>query len=313
MLKQILGFIYLLMVLTMSVSCSQRENSTDKEPDSNVLINPLPEIKHITIIVGTHHYSPHKSMPLLKTELEKFGFKVTLINPQWDPEKEIDKGLPGLEVLEETDLAIFFIRWLQLEGEQHQHLVDYIESGKPVVGFRTSGHGFNYSLDNPKSELNNGFGRDILGSPYLIHLVGNTKVSISQGQEKHPILNGVSGNWTAHGTLYLTNIQAGVTPLLEGTGSSKRTGIITNQFGSHNLTKTMTDHIAWTWTNIHGGKTFYTSLGHELDFGVEQSMRVMINGIHWALDAPIPSANTEIGTYKIIKPKKTKNKKKDVK
>lgn len=261
--------------------------------------------KHITIVVGTKHYSPAKSMPGLKKELEKFGFKVTLLSPDWDPEKD-KRGIPGLEVLADSDLAVFFTRWLQLDEEQLNHVMSYVKAGKPVVGLRTSGHGFNYPKENPNSSLNVGFGRDILGSPYLIHLSGRTELQVIEDEKDHPILTGISGTWTSPGTLYLSKIEEGVKPLVSGTGNSKRTGSVTNMFGTHELQKTMTDNVAWTWTNKHGGKTFYTSLGHTGDFAQANSMRLIVNGIHWAADVPVPSADTEISTYVVASSEKKK-------
>jgi len=283
--------------------------STNYAEETKAETSPEEGKKHITLIVGTHHYSPNKSMPKLKLELERLGFDVALVNPDWDPEKD-QRGLPGLEVLEDTDLAVFFTRWLTIEGEQYDRMMGYVEAGKPVVGLRTSSHGFNYPEENPKSALNNGFGRDVLGSPYRIHLAGSTKVEIIEDQKNHPILTGVSGTWTSPGTLYLASPEKGTTSFLKGTGNSKRTGSVTNHFGTHELQKVMTDNIAWTWTNKHGGKTFYTSLGHEGDFAVPQSMRVIINGIHWAVGASIPSAETEVKTFKVESAKKRSKKKK---
>jgi len=66
------------------------------------------EKTHVALIVGTHHYSPQKTMPKMKAELERLGFKVSLVNPSWNPEKD-KRGLPGLEVLEKADLAVFFL------------------------------------------------------------------------------------------------------------------------------------------------------------------------------------------------------------
>ena len=43
------------------------------------------------------------------------------------------------------------------------------------------------------------------------------------------------------------------------------------------------------WTNTHnGGRVFYTSLGHPDDFKDPHFRRLLLNGILWALDKPIP-------------------------
>lgn len=267
-----------------------------------------PAQKHVVIVVGTHHYSPHKSMPLFAETLQKIGLKTTVLNPDWNPEKG-DKGIPGLEALAEADLAIFFTRFLKIEDPQLKHITDYLASGKPVVGLRTSAHGFNYPADNPNSKWNNDFGRDALGTPYLIHLVGKTKLKLAEGVEAHPILTGIkpTTDWISPGTLYLTDLsKKGVTPLVLGTGNSKRTGPVTNQFGTHELQKEMTDVLAWTWTNKWGGKTFTTSLGHTGDFAVEPSLRLIVNGVFWSLGQDVPPADQAIEPFKIAGKKKNK-------
>ncbi|MDF1853141.1 MAG: GDSL-type esterase/lipase family protein [Verrucomicrobiales bacterium] len=255
------------------------------------------EKPHAVIVVGTHHYSPQRTMPLFATELERLGFRTTVINPDWDPEKD-KRGLPGLEALAEADVAVFFTRFLKLDDEQLANITRYLESGKPVVGFRTSTHAFNYPKEDPRAKWNDDFGKDALGTPYLIHLAGKTQIKLADGGAKHPILTGVdSESWESPGTLYLTKTEPGIQPLLVGTGNSKRTGKVTNQFGTHELEKTMTDTVAWTWENKWGGQTFSTSLGHVGDFAVPQSMRVMVNGVFWAAGVDVPDANTEIKPF----------------
>ncbi|MDA8980870.1 hypothetical protein N9H14_01675, partial [bacterium] len=52
------------------------------------------EKPHAVIICGTYHYSPQKTMPPFAAELERLGFRTTVISPDWDPEKD-KRGLPG--------------------------------------------------------------------------------------------------------------------------------------------------------------------------------------------------------------------------
>lgn len=251
------------------------------------------------IVVGTHHYAPQKTMPLFAAELERLGFQTTVLNPAWDPEKD-RRGLPGLEALADADVAVFYTRFLKLNDEQLRPITSYLGSGKPVVGFRTSTHGFNYADEHPQHDLNDGFGRDALGSPYLIHLSSSTKIELAKGAAIHPILTGVDSTaWRSPGTLYLTRGEPGVKPLLVGTGNSKRVGEVKNRFGTHQLEKTMTDTVAWTWKNKWGGRTFTTSLGHAGDFAVPQSIRVMVNGVFWAAGLDVPDAKTTIKTFTV--------------
>lgn len=265
------------------------------------------EKPHAVVIAGTYHYSPNKTMPLFAAELERLGFKTTVINPDWDPEKD-KRGLPGLEALVEADVAVFFVRFLKLEEEQLKHINSYLESGKPVVGYRTSTHAFSYPKEHKNYGLNNSFGKDALGTPYQIHLAGKTSVKLIEGAEKHPILTGVDpqATWISPGTLYLTALEEGIEPLLLGTGKPRKPGQKVTPFGTFDLKAKMTDTIAWTWKNKWGGRTFTTSLGHEGDFSVPQSMRVMVNGVFWAAGQPVPDAATEVKTFIVAKPAKKK-------
>jgi len=267
------------------------------------------EKPHAVIVVGTHHYSPQKTMPAFADALVRLGFQTTVINPDWDPEKD-KRGLPGLEALEDADVALFFVRFLKLEKEQLLHITKYLESGKPVVGFRTSTHAFRYPEGHAHQELNNGFGRDALGTPYLIHLAGKTQIQTLENAKPHPILTGVkTDQWESPGTLYLTKAQPGIEPLLVGTGNSKRIGKVTNMFGTHELQATMTDTVAWTWKNKWGGRVFSTSLGHAGDFHEPNSMRVMVNGVFWAAGQKVPSAETKVRVLDYVsQPKKSKKK-----
>ncbi|MGY8639491.1 MAG: DUF7133 domain-containing protein [Verrucomicrobiales bacterium] len=252
---------------------------------------------HAVIVVGTHHYSPEKSMPEFAAELERLGFQTTVINPDWDPEKD-KRGLPGLEALEKADVGIFFVRFLKLEDDQLKHITKFLESGKPVVCFRTSTHAFNYPEDHPNVGLNMSFGREAFGTPYLIHLAGKTQVKPAEKAGEHPVLTGVkTTNWASPGTLYLTKLEDGAKPLLMGTGKSGKAGVRTNQFGTHDLKAEMTDTIAWTWENQWGGRVFGTSLGHTGDFAVPESMRVMVNGVFWAAGEKVPDSKIEVRTF----------------
>ena len=254
---------------------------------------------HAVLVVGTHHYSPQLTMPFLASELERLGFRTTVVNPAWDPERD-SRGLPGLEVLEEADVGIFFLRFLQLKDSQLAHITEFIESEKAVVGLRTSTHAFHYPAGHPRSALNNDFGQKVLGSPYLIHLAGKTQVKPAANALHHPILSGVeTTGWESSGTLYLINAQPGIEPLLIGTGKSKRVGTVTNQFGVHELQKTMSAPIAWTWQNSYGSRVFTTSLGHEKDFTNPSAVRVIINGVFWSVNQPVPPSKTVIHTRAI--------------
>lgn len=242
---------------------------------------------HAVFVIGTPHYNPGATMPPIARQLEeKFGFKCSVISTRYNPEKN-EAGIPGLEKLSEADVAIFYLRFLTLKEDQLSHIIKYVESGKPVVGLRTSSHAFSYPNTHKLHNWNDDFGLRVIGSKYFIHGKGPT--TVSQSSEKpHPILYGLDLPKLAAGTLYLSDIPSEAQSILKGTGQFKKTGVVTNAFGTHHISKTMTDDVAWVWKNEWGGKVFSTSLGHPHTFADKQWVRFIINAIHWASDKPIP-------------------------
>ncbi|MCP4171274.1 MAG: c-type cytochrome [Fuerstiella sp.] len=244
---------------------------------------------HAVFVIGTQQYSPGDTMPALASQLERMGFYTTVVLPAGDPAKD-SAGIRGLEVLRTADVAVFYMRFLTLPDDQLKLIVDYLESGKPVVGFRCSTHAFAYPQSSPNSKWNDGFGREALGSEYFIHLQGTTQVNGVAAAIRHPILTGVklTENLTAAGTLYLADPPEDAEVLLGGTGKSKKTGEVKNAFGTHELTETMTQPVAWAWHNQWGGRVFATTLGHPGTFTNRHFVRLFLNGICWAAGKDVP-------------------------
>jgi len=242
---------------------------------------------HAVFVIGTPHYEPKASMPPLAALLkEEYGFKTTIISTDYNAEKN-PKGIPGLEILAEADVVVFFLRFLTLPEDQLGHILKYLESGKPVVGFRTSTHAFAYPVDHPLAKWNDDFGKLAMGSKYFMHGTGGTEVKKAKN---HAVLRGLdfSKSWNAVGNLYLSNLPGDAEVLLTGMGKFKRTGEITNQFGTHHIKPEMTEDLAWIWTNQWGGRVFGTTLGHPKTFENENMVKLSVNGIHWAAGKPIP-------------------------
>lgn len=248
------------------------------------------EKPHAVFVIGTPHYNPVATMPNLAKQLQRCGFRTTVIRPTGNPEKN-PKGIPGLEVLKDADVAVFYLRFLTLPDNQLTLVENYLKSGKPVVGFRTSTHAFAYPKDSPNAKWNDGFGRDALGSRYLIHLQGTTQVRANVDTRKHPIMKGVNLRKakTAAGSLYLAKLPKDAEVLLFGTGKSRRTGEVKNQFGTHTLQATMTHPIAWTWKNKWGGRVFTTTMGKAGTFANKHFVRFFLNGICWAAGQEVPA------------------------
>ncbi|MCB1123237.1 MAG: ThuA domain-containing protein [Verrucomicrobiae bacterium] len=257
------------------------------------------EHPHVVIVVGTQHYSPERSMPLFAKELERFGFEVSLVQCKGDPEQKDYRVLPGIEVLAEADIAIFFCRFLTLDDYEFSYFHDYITSGKPVVGLRTATHSFLYPKGHKWENWNEDFGRRAMGNPYIVHQSGTTACEVLENNPQHPVLSHVKEKtFTSTGSLYLTRLEPGVVPLVVGTGMGK-SRLLNKPSGPLITSEVERDIVAWVWENEWGGQVFGTSFGDPGDFAVESIVRILVNGVCWAAGQPLPAAEVRISTWQI--------------
>lgn len=276
-IKNILVAACLSLALAGCTSQSNRP-SADAETDSD---KPL-----VVFVTGDHEYGSEATMPKLAAALEKdYGMRTVVLKSY--PDHNAEEDIPGLEVLDDADLAVFFLRWRRLPEEQLKFIDDYLNSGKPVIGFRTSTHAFKYPEGHPLEKWN-AFGERAFGSPpgwggvakhtHYGH-ESSTDVYIINEARDHPVLTGIDSGFHVRSWLYkvLPDYPAkGSTPLLMGKSVNP------------NKPDAIENPVAWTWTSASGAKTFMTTMGHPEDFDQEPVQRLCINAIHWALDKPVP-------------------------
>jgi type 1 glutamine amidotransferase len=240
----------------------------------------------VVFVTGDHEYGSEGTMPLLAAELEKnYGMRTVVLKSS--PDHNAEENIPGLEALKEADLAIFFLRWRRLPDDQVKFIEDYINSGKPAIGFRTTTHAFNYPKGHALEKWN-AFGEIAFGSPpgwggtanhtHYGH-ESSTDVSIIEAAASHPILTGVDKTFHVPSWLYK------VLPSYPAKGS---TWLLMGKSVNPNSPDAIENPVAWTWQNAAGGKTFMTTLGHPQDFKEQSLQRLVINAVHWTLDKPVP-------------------------
>src|ERR1041384_6351220 len=103
--------------------------------------------KHIVLLSGDEEYRSEETMPQLGKILSKHhGFKCTVLFAIDPKTGEINPNttdnIPGMEALDSADLVIMALRFRNLPDDQMKYFVDYVESGRPIVGMRTSTHAF---------------------------------------------------------------------------------------------------------------------------------------------------------------------------
>ncbi|MCW8131901.1 MAG: ThuA domain-containing protein [Planctomycetota bacterium] len=242
--------------------------------------------KHVVFVVGEGEYESERTMPGLAKELqERHGLRCTLLIDQnvksdaWKPTVgQRSSDIPNLETLAQADLAVFYLRFRTLPEEQLAHLQKYLDSGRPVAGFRTSTHSFNYNPDDTLAKWNK-FGAEVLGAPWIKHYGHESSTDVTRVPEAfgHPILEGVEPSFHVRSWLYHVKPEyppKDATPLLLGTSVGP---------GGEEPSKRVQNPVAWTRQTKAGGRVFFTTLGHPNDFEQAPVRTLALNGLRWAL------------------------------
>ena len=84
-----------ILIALIQISCAQtKKTGQGKKP-------------FIVFVAGDHEYSGESTLPLLAAELEKnYGFKTKVVTSS--PDQNAEENIPGLEILKEADIAVFF-------------------------------------------------------------------------------------------------------------------------------------------------------------------------------------------------------------
>ncbi|MCH2205712.1 MAG: ThuA domain-containing protein [Lentisphaerales bacterium] len=235
------------------------------------------EKKHVVLVAGTHHYTPQTTLLEFSKKLELAGYSTEVISTEWDPEKD-ERGLPGLEALKKADVAILFLRFLKIDDLQLKPLMDYVKSGKPVLAMRTTSHAFYYPEGHEQEKLNHGFGLDIMGTKFFLHMKGTADNTLKL--KEHPIVADSKDKFKSYGTLYRVDIPKSAKVITEGYTKTKPR-VHNNIFGEHIIKAEEFAPTLWTWNNKFGGKTVGTTFGHKKDFLDDNITQILINSVNW--------------------------------
>ncbi len=274
--------------------------------------------KHIVFVIGDDEYRSEDSMPMLAKILAvHHGFRCTVLFAINKQTGEIDPGtldnIPGLEALETADLMVIFTRFRELPDDQMKYIIDYTNSGKPIIGLRTATHAFNYTKNTSSpyakysfrsKDPDGGWGRQVLGETWISHYGAHNQEStrgvIAEGMEGHPIVKGCEDIWGPSDVYGLTTLHGDCKPLIMG---QVLKGMDPND--KPNPDKKPLP-IAWTktYTGEKGkaARVFTTTMGHSFDFFSEGFRRLLVNACYWAtgIEDKIPARSKVdlVGEYK---------------
>jgi hypothetical protein len=259
--------------------------------------------KHVVLVSGDEEYRSEEGLPqLAKILAQRHGFKCTVlfavdptdgtINPQRSD------NIPGLEALDKADLLVLLLRFRDLPDDQMKHVVDYVESGRPIIGLRTATHAFapkperkfaNYGWQS--KDWDGGFGRQVLGETWINHHGKHGKQStrgvIAPGMNDHPVLRGIrDGDIWGPTDVYAVRLPlpGDSQPLVLGQVLSGMHPTDESAAGKQN---DPTMPVAWikTFTTTSGksARVFTTTMGASQDMASEGLRRLLVNACYWTL------------------------------
>jgi len=231
---------------------------------------------NIVFVLAEQEYDSSETLPAFANKYLEKDFRCTFLHAKADDGKGRN-DVPGLEAMYDADLLVLSMRRRALPVVQMDHLERYIRSGKPIVCLRVSIVPFQVNPnDRPDGHVIwQNFDQEVLGCNYRGYNPSSREtgcdVWVTPEAKDHPIVRGIdqkrfhSASW-----LYRLNPLADSTTLLmKGNWSN--------------------DHpeepVAFTNT-YHGGRVFYTSLGHPDDFKDESFCELLVNATFWATGKP---------------------------
>ena len=157
--------------------------------------------KTIVLVSGDEEYRTEESMPMLaKILTQKHGFSCKVLFA-WDKKRKyIDpnnqEGVIGWEHLKDADLMLIGTRFRKPNATDAEYITNFLNSGKPIVGIRTSTHAFNGGEKFGDKISYGQFGPLIMGEGWVSHH-GKHKGEGARGiietdNAAHPILKGVT-------------------------------------------------------------------------------------------------------------------------
>ena len=255
--------------------------------------------KKIVMIAAGWEYRAEEGLTMLAKILsQKHGFTCTVLFAINKEDGTIDPNtadnIPGLEMLAEADMLIMLGMMLELPDSQLKPLVQYVESGKPILAFRCTVLAFknlekrgspyaNYDLES--STGSGGFGGLVLGERWRghhgHHAVESTRGLVNGRYRNHPILKGVAGDIWGPTDVYQIDylpedaVVLAYAQVLKGMKPDD----------PPNFHKPVMPMV-WAWerpVNFGKSRVVTSTIGASEDLASEDLRRIVINGVYWCL------------------------------
>jgi hypothetical protein len=246
-----------LMMMTGSGSARDDDGTASRRP-------------RVVMVIAEDEYRTEATLPeFVRSEHLDRDYDVEIVTAKDGAPNDLPRLVPALET---ADVLVLSVRRRPLVPAQLEAVRRYVAAGGPVVAIRTSCHAF-CLRDRPAPEgLADWptFDPDVIGGHYTNHHGAGpeTAVAVAPGAEGSTLLRGFdAASFRGKGSLYkVSPLDAKARPLLIGSIPGQEP-----------------EPVAWTFVRPDGGRTFFTSLGHEGDFAQEAFRRLLTHAIAWAV------------------------------
>lgn len=258
--------------------------------------------KHIVLVSGDEEYRSEECLPMLGQILAaRHGFKCTVLFALDPATGVIDPvnttNIAGMQNLESADMMVLFTRFRELPDLQMKYFVDFVNSGKPILGIRTATHAFNYTRNRQSpyakysfnsKEWPGGFGQQVLGETWVNHHGSHGKESsrgvLNPALKDHPILKGVEDLWGPSDVYTVSHLPKDAQVLVHGQVLEGMNPTDKPVVGTKN-----DPMMPMIWTRTYTGeagktaKIITSTMGCGVDFQNAGLRRIVVNSCYWAL------------------------------
>jgi hypothetical protein len=228
----------------------------------------------LTIIIADDEYKTEQTLPVFASKHLSQSFRVTYALADSKQRHLIH----SMQEVQQADVLLISARRRWLPETDMDLLKQFAASGRPMIGIRTASHAFSVRSKEPDAGLGHWPELDsqVWGGNYTNHYGNNLKhgLELLPTSSHHPIIASLGKDLAIKpgGSLYKTApLGKGTTPLMKGTMEGQSP-----------------EPVAWTFVRQGGGRSFYTSLGHQDDFQQAAFETLLAAGIHWACQLPLP-------------------------
>ncbi|MBM3986983.1 MAG: ThuA domain-containing protein [Planctomycetes bacterium] len=260
--------------------------------------------KHVVLIAAEDEYRSEEALPMLARILStRFGYACTVLFAI-DPatgliQPDFQTNIPGTHLLSSADMLVIHARFRHLPDEQMAALIDYTNSGRPILGLRTSTHAFRsergstspfakwaWDSESPKG----GWGQAVLGETWISHHgehgVQGTRGVLNPVFASHPVIRGcadIFGPSDVYTVEHLGSQDAVLVhgQVLEGLSPSDKPVADAKNDTLQPL----------VWTREYKGETgkvsrvVCTTMGAAVDFSSAGLRRLCVNAVLWSTGA----------------------------